>query len=458
MNDRIHQTSPGPPGRGRTLVSVAPSPPKPPPSAPGLWSPAARPDLVVVRRVQDEASRRLARAGGTSNELVADMEHEIRRVVAEEGVTTPGAADQLVRVVLARMSGIGWLQPYLEADDIENVRIIGSEPTFVEAAGGCQSRGEPVAQSDGELIELVRALATRLGRRFGTAYPYVHLRLPDGSRLSASMAVSRRPHVALRRHRLMRHTLMDLAALGTMSPELAAFLTAAVGAGLNILVSGDMNSGKTTLLRAMCAAIPPEQSIYTVELVGELGLDEMPDRHPQAMSYEWREDNLEGEGEVTMAAEVREAHRFNVRRLIVGEVLGEEVLPMLRAMSTGQAGSMATIHSDSSEGTFSRLAAYAGESPPYIPAQIINQRVGHTIHLVVYLEVVWEGGNGRGPDMHRVISSVRAVTGSNDDDSGVASEEVWEPGPDRRAVFRPRLPEYMYTRLERAGWTPRRTL
>jgi pilus assembly protein CpaF len=450
LSNQPRQSRPGPPGRMRPPTSVAPSPPS---IAPGFVASTTRLDPAVVARIQDEASRRLARAGAKSAELVADMEAEIRRVVADEGVS-PGVTDQLVRAVLARMSGIGWLQCYLEADDIENVRIIGSEPTFVEYAGGHQSRGEPVAHTDGELIELVRALANRLGRRFGTANPYVHLRLPDGSRLSASMGVCRRPHVALRRHRLMRATLADLVALGTMSPDLAAFLTAAVRAGLNILVAGDMNAGKTTLLRALCAAIPPDESIYLVELVGELGLDEMPDRHPQAMSYEWRDANVEDEGEITMAREVQEAHRFNVKRLLVGEVLGEEVLPMLRAMSTGQKGSMASIHSDTSEGVFERLAAYAGESPPFVPAHVINRRVGHTINLVVYLEMLWEGGNGSGPDLHRVISSVRAVTGTTDDDRAVSSVEIWAPGPDGRAVYRPRLPEGIYRRLAKAGWTP----
>lgn len=433
----------GPPGpRGASLVR-----------RPASALRVARADPETVRRVQAEASRRLARSGGGSDDLTVDMESEVRRVISDERIVGDEfVIDELVRSVLAQMSGIGWLQEYLDDTEIENVRIIGSEPTFVDLAGGGQERREPVAATDAELTELVRDLAARLGRSFGKANPFVHLQLPDGSRMSASVGVSHRPHVALRRHRLIRQDLVDLAAMGTMSPELADFLEAAVRIRRNILVSGAMNAGKTTLLRAMCAAVPPEESIYLAELVGELGLERMKDRHPQCVTYEYRDTNTEGAGEVTMAEIVRESARFNVKRVMVGEVLGDEVIPMLRAMSAGQAGSMGTIHADSSLNAFQRLVMYCLQAREPLQPAATNMLVAETIHLVVHVEIVWQAINGRGPRMQRVVSSVQEVTGTTGDDRRVSASEVWKPGPDRRAVWSGTLRGSTAELLESVGW------
>ena len=194
---------------------------------------------------------------------------------------------------------------------------------WVTYADGTKASVDPAADSDAELTEMLRSAAARFGlseRRFDVSHPELDLRLPDGSRLSALISVVQRPVVSIRRHRYVDLTLDDLVEMGALDPTLASFLTAAVQARKNIVVGGAMNSGKTTLIRALAAAIPPRERVVTIEQAFELGLDSVPDRHPDLVALESRPANAEGEGAISMARLVRRALRMNADRVIVGEV------------------------------------------------------------------------------------------------------------------------------------------
>jgi pilus assembly protein CpaF len=163
-----------------------------------------------------------------------------------------------------------------------------------------------------------------------------------------------------------------------------------------------MNAGKTTLIRALAAEIPARERIVTIEQAFELGLDGMPSRHPDLVALEARNANAEGEGSVTMARLVRRALRMNADRVIVGEVLGDEVLPMLNAMSQGRSGSMCTIHADSSAGVFRRLASYAVQAPERLPLESTNILIAGAVHFVVFVDVVDELDERRSGDMNHL--------------------------------------------------------
>ncbi len=202
---------------------------------------------------------------------------------------------------------------------------------------------------------MLAAHAGLTSRPFDSANPQLDLRLPDGSRLSAVMGVTARPVVSIRRARLGKVFLGDLVANGTMSDDIAAFLKAAVAARKNIMIAGATNAGKTTLLRALANEIPPHERLITVERSLELGLGEFPDLHPNVVAFEERLPNSEGVGEISMADLVRRSLRMNPSRVIVGEVLGDEIVTMLNAMSQGNDGSLSTIHSNSSMEVFNRI-------------------------------------------------------------------------------------------------------
>jgi pilus assembly protein CpaF len=383
---------------------------------------------------------------------------------------------RLAQGVLDALFGLGRLQSLIDDPDIENIDINGCDRVWITYADGTKELAAPVADSDEELIELVKSAASRFGlseRRFDRARPELDLRLPDGSRLSAVMAVSLRPAVSIRRHRFTELSLGELVDLGTMDEELALFLSAAVRARKNIVVAGAMNSGKTTLLRALAAEIPPRERLVTIEQAFELGLDGDSERHPDIVALEARPANLEGEGLVSVSDLVRRALRMNADRVIVGEVLGDEILPMLNAMSQGRSGSMCTIHADSSAGVFRRIASYSVQAPERLPLEATNLLVAGAIHFVVFLDGDFADGaessagksgsinaTGAGsgqrltpgvggilpfgpghagfqsfPSLvrrHRFVSSVREVVDA--EGPQIISNEVYAPGPSRRAV------------------------
>lgn len=416
-------------------------------------------DPEVVRQLRAAVADELAAAGAAGlapedrRELARQLTLTRLRARALEGlaagtnVPDPVEERALTEAVLDALFGLGRLQALIDDPAVENIDVNGFDHVWVTYADGTKVQAGPVADSDEELVELVRSAAARLGlseRRFDVAHPELDLQLPDGSRLSALMAVTPRPALSIRRHRYVDLTLDDLVRLGAVDDHVAGFLAAAVRARKNIVVGGAMNAGKTTLLRALAAEIPPFERIVTIEQAFELGLDAVPARHPDMVALEARQPNAEGEGAFPMARLVRRALRMNADRVIVGEVLGDEVLPMLNAMSQGRAGSMCTIHADSSHGVFRRIAAYAIQSPQRLPLEATNLLVAGALDFVVFIDMQTVPGPAdpsssavdrpvfAAVPRRRFVTSVLEVV----DAQGVTvvSNEVFRPGQDGRAV------------------------
>ncbi|MDX6360314.1 MAG: pilus assembly protein CpaF, partial [Nocardioidaceae bacterium] len=212
----------------------------------------------------------------------------------------------------------------------------------------------------------------------------------------------------------------DLVANGTMSEELASFLRAATKARKNVMLAGSTNSGKTTLLRALANEIPPNERLITVERALELGLDHFVDLHPNVVAFEERLPNSEGLGGVTMAELVRRSLRQNPSRVIVGEVLGDEIVTMLNAMSQGNDGSLSTIHANSSMEVFNRISTYALQAQEHLPVEATHMLIAGSINFVVFMRK--RNDYTSGGTLTRAIESVREVTGV---DGRVLSSEVF---------------------------------
>ena len=360
-------------------------------------------ETTLVVRLRSEVADDLTAAAGY--ELKLDDRRELARQLIVErlqlvasqalasgaGPLDPEQERRIARAVLDALFGLGRLQALIDDPEIENIDVNGCDRVWVTFSDGSKAQVERIADSDLELTEMIRSAAARFGlseRRFDASHPELDLRLPDGSRLSALMSVVRRPVASIRRHRYVDLTIDDLVAMGGLDRSLAGMLTAAVRARKNIVVGGAMNSGKTTLVRALASAIPPRERVVTIEQAFELGLDSLPHRHPDLVALEARPSNSEGEGAISMARLVRRALRMNADRVVVGEVLGDEVLPMLNAMSQGRSGSMCTIHADSALGIFRRLASYAVQAPERLPLESTNLLIAGAVHFAVFVESI----------------------------------------------------------------------
>jgi len=358
--------------------------------------------------------------------------HARTEISAGRTPLTPAEEAEVADGIHAALYGVGRLQPLLDDPEVENIDINGYDHVFVGYANGEEKRLPPIAESDDELVELVQVLGAYSGltsRPFDSANPQLDLRLPDGSRLSAVMGVCQRPSLSIRRARIGRVSLDTLVQNGSLSPDLAGFLSAAVTARKNIMIAGATNAGKTTLLRALANEIPPQERLITVERALELGLGEFPDLHPNVVAFEERLPNSEGQGSIGMADLVRRSLRMNPSRVIVGEVLGDEIVTMLNAMSQGNDGSLSTIHANSSLEVFNRICTYAIQSVERLPAEATMMLIAGAIDFVIFVERRNEYASGGG--LRRIVTSVREVNGV---DGRVLSSEVFAEGPDGTAV------------------------
>jgi pilus assembly protein CpaF len=426
-------------------------------------------DQRVVRRLREEVADVLARqrrqdvADGIAPMTAEDERQFARAVIGRvldnwaraelaAGRVPPDSTEEqeLADGIHAALYGVGRLQPLLDDPNVENIDINGCDKVFVGYADGREAIMPPVADTDEELIELVQILGAYSGltsRPFDTANPQLDLRLPDGSRLSAVMGVCSRPSLSIRRARLSRVSLDMLVENESMSAELAGFLSAAVGARKNLMIAGATNAGKTTLLRALANEIPPHERLITVERALELGLGEFEDLHPNVVAFEERLPNSEGQGAIHMAELVRRSLRMNPSRVIVGEVLGDEIVTMLNAMSQGNDGSLSTIHANSSIEVFNRISTYAIQSAERLPTEATMMLIAGAIDFVVFIER--RNDFSQGGRLRRIVTSVREVNGV---DGRVLSSEVFAAGPDHRAM--PAAPIACLDELVEAGYRP----
>ena len=333
--------------------------------------------------------------------LVRDVVADYSERSLSSALPPIGDPDAVVRDVLDRVAGFGPLQRWLDDPEVEEIWV--NEPGRVFVARRGRSELTTTILAPGELADLVERMLRTSGRRIDMSTPFVDAMMPDGSRLHVVIPDITRRHMAvnIRKFVLQAHSLDELVALGTLTPQAARFLEAAVVSGLNVLVAGGTQAGKTTLLNCLCAAIPARERVVTCEEVFELRVP-----LPDVVAMQTRQPNLEGAGEIPLRRLVKEALRMRPSRIVVGEVRQEECLDLLIALNSGLPG-MCTLHANSAREAVTKMCTLpllAGEN---IGHAFVVPTVAASVDLVVHV--------GSDPDGRRRVREVVAVPGRAED-------------------------------------------
>ena len=305
----------------------------------------------------------------------------------------------------------GAIAPFMSDPTIEEIWINSPERIFIARNGRSELTNLLLTSDD--VRNIVERALMWSGRRLDLSHPFVDARLPDGSRLHVVIPEITAQHwaVNIRKHLMRNSSVKDLVERGVMTPEIGTALAYCVQAGLNILVSGGTQAGKTTVLNALASAIPRGERVVTIEEVFELS-PQLPD----VVQMQTRSANLQGEGEIPLRRLIKESLRMRPSRIIVGEVREAEALDLLIALNSGLPG-MGTLHANSPRDAIVKLQTLpllAGEN---ISHKFIAPTVASAIDVIVHTTL----------DVHgtRRINEVAAVTGRYENDRA-ETEMLWK--------------------------------
>jgi pilus assembly protein CpaF len=309
----------------------------------------------------------------------------------------------VVQSIQNEMLGLGPIEPLLADTTVSDILVNGPNRVYVERRGRLEAT-DVKFDSDAHLLRIIDKIVSRIGRRVDELSPMVDARLPDGSRVNAiipPLALDG-PVLSIRRFSVVPYGMDDLVKFGTLTPEMAELIYGLVKAKVNLLVSGGTGSGKTTLLNVISGAIPPNERIITIEDAAELQLQQ-----PHVVRLESRPQNIEGKGEVTQRALLRNSLRMRPDRIILGEIRGAEVLDMLQAMNTGHEGSMTTIHANTPRDALTRLEHMMSMAGMQVSPRTMRQQISAALSVVIQISRLSDG--------KRKITSLQEITGVEGD-------------------------------------------
>jgi len=305
--------------------------------------------------------------------------------------------------VMAETLGYGPIQPLLRDNTVTEIMVNGPKAIYVER-GGKIEKTALTFENNQHLLRIIERIIAPLGRRVDESSPMVDARLPDGSRVNATISPVSLvgPVLTIRKFSKIPYTDEDLVRFGTVTPQFNEFAKACVVARLNILVSGGTGSGKTTLLNVLSAYLPPDERIITIEDAAELQL-----KQEHVVTLESRPPNIEGKGRITIRDLLVNCLRMRPDRIVVGEVRSGEALDMLQAMNTGHDGSLSTLHANTARDALRRLETMVLMAGMELPLRAIREQIASALDLIVHV--------GRYRDGSRKVMQVAEVQGMEGD-------------------------------------------
>jgi pilus assembly protein CpaF len=354
---------------------------------------------ILLERIDLERLQQLS-----AEQFRRELSHLVERLIDDEKIMVNQAERrQLVIDMQHEMLGFGPLEPLLADPTVSDILVNTHSQIYVERRGKLELT--PITFNDDDhLLKVIEKIVSRVGRRIDESSPMVDARLPDGSRVNAiipPLALDG-PMLSIRRFSVKPLTVDDLLQFRSLTPPIAVLLDALSKAKVNILISGGTGSGKTTLLNVLSGFIPAYERIVTIEDAAELQLQQ-----PHVVRLETRPPNIEGKGEISQRALVKNALRMRPDRIILGEVRGGEALDMLQAMNTGHEGSFATIHANSPRDALARLENMVGMANANLGTRAVRQQIAAAITVVIQIMRFTDGS--------RKLVSLQEVTGMEGD-------------------------------------------
>lgn len=307
--------------------------------------------------------------------------------------------EELIDELFSYVASYGPIEEYFTDPQVSEIMVNGYDQIFIESNGEMILTDLKFDNND-HVRFAINHIINPMGRYVNSKHPLIDSRLPDGSRVNAVIppVSPGGPCITIRRFLEDKLTVEELIELGSLTPQIAEFLSICVQASLNIVVAGNTSSGKTTLLNILTHQIPDWERIVTIEDSAELSLHQT-----HVVTLEAQPPDYRGEGAVYIRDLVRNALRMRPDRIVVGEVRGGEALDMLQAMNTGHDGSLTTIHSNSPRDTISRLETMSMMSGLDMPLSAIRKQIASALNLIVQLS--------RFPDGSRRITNISEVVG-----------------------------------------------
>lgn len=343
------------------------------------------------------------------------LEDVLARYLREYPHLSQAETDRIIRDLCDDIVGFGPLEPLLRDPHITDIMVNRFDRVYAQRHGAKVLTAVRFRDEE-HLRYIIGRIAEMGGRRIDAATPMADVRMPQGYRAHAviSPVAVGGSCLAIRLFPQQPHTLEDLAARGAFGAEVAEYLACAVRHKVNVLFTGGTGVGKTSLLNACAAAMPPDERIVSIEEAAELRLS-----LENWIRWETRPPNIEGRGEITQAHLVRHALRQNPDRIIVGEVRGGEALDMLQAMNTGHRGSMSTLHANGPVHALDRLEVLARWDSG-LPGDVVRRLIAGAIEVIVHLE--------RRPDGRRAVAEISELTGCDRDAVQLQTVFRWDRG------------------------------
>ena len=327
----------------------------------------------------------------------------VNHVNNERLVLNDAELELFVDDILHEMKGLGPIEMLLKDDSINDILINTHRQIYIERSGVLEL-SEARFKDEAHLLRIINKIVSTVGRRVDESQPFCDARLLDGSRVNVAIkpVAIDGPLVSIRKFSKRPYSMDKLVDGQSLSPAMAALLSAAVLGRITLLVSGGTGTGKTTMLNALSSFISPNERLITIEDAAELQLQQ-----PHVCRMETRPPSIEGKGEIRQRELVRNALRMRPDRIIIGECRGEEAFDMLQAMNTGHDGSMTSVHANSARDALLRLEQMVGMASFPMTTQSIRTQIASAVRLVIQL--------ARMSDGKRRIVSISEITGMEED-------------------------------------------